>query len=206
MIQNIVFDMGNVLIKYNPAGTLKDLGLSDSDAEIILREFFACKEWREVDRGTMSPEEAFVFVRKRLPEQLADFVYNIAIKESFLNLVPPSEEMEELVREIKKAGYKTFLLSNTPQNFYEFKKNYPVMELLDGIIISADLKIIKPEKEIFEALFKKYDLIPEECFFIDDMPVNVEGAKAAGMDGYCFALSRDSVDSLRTVLRRYIKI
>ena len=64
--------------------------------------------------------------------------------------------------------------------------NIPALSLLDGLFISALYGYIKPEKEIYEAFFKKFSLVPEECFFIDDNAVNIEAAKKLGMDGYVY--------------------
>lgn len=54
------------------------------------------------------------------------------------------------------------------------------------MLISADYKLLKPEKEIYLALYEKFSLNPEECFFIDDVQKNIDGARETGMDGHCY--------------------
>ncbi|HBG12796.1 MAG TPA: HAD family phosphatase, partial [Clostridium sp.] len=56
----------------------------------------------------------------------------------------------------------------------------------DGRLFSAEVKCLKPQKEMYGHLFERFHLKPEECFFIDDLSMNIEGARGCGMDGYCF--------------------
>jgi len=63
----------------------------------------------------------------------------------------------------------------------------PAIDCFDGIFFSAEVKCMKPQKEMYEHFFERFGLKPEECFFIDDLERNIQGAKACGMDGYCFA-------------------
>ena len=74
----------------------------------------------------------------------------------------------------------------------------PAIDCFDGILFSSQEKCIKPEKEIFERLLEKFALKPSECFFIDDIEENIQGARACGMDGYCFA--DQDVEKLKNVL------
>ena len=98
-----------------------------------------------------------------------------------------TQKVEELkIIRLKKAGYKTYLLSNASPRFFDVYQNYPAICQLDGFFISALYKLIKPQPEIYEAFCKKFDVKPEECFFIDDMKANIEGAKAYGMQGFVF--------------------
>lgn len=60
------------------------------------------------------------------------------------------------------------------------------LRFFDGYLISCDIKVNKPDKEIYQSLLRKYDLIAQECLFIDDLVQNVEGAKAVGLEGYVF--------------------
>ena len=71
--------------------------------------------------------------------------------------------------------------------------------MFDGVLISADYKLLKPEKEIYLALYDKFSLKPEECYFIDDVQKNIDGAKATGMDGHCYY--HGDIEILRTAMR-----
>ena len=112
----------------------------------------------------------------------------------------PLESMGELVRELKEMGYGIYLCSNASVRLLECYRIIPGIECFDGILFSAEVKCIKPQKEMYQHLFDRFQLKPEECFFIDDVMVNIEGARACGMDGYCFADGDEA--ALRAALKR----
>ena len=72
--------------------------------------------------------------------------------------------------------------SRLPEYFVRF----PGSRYFDGRIVSADWRLLKPQHEIYETLFREYGLRPGECFFVDDLNINIEGALCAGMDGTVF--------------------
>ena len=112
----------------------------------------------------------------------------------------PMESMGELVRELKAMGYGIYLCSNASERLLECYRIIPGIECFDGILFSAEVKCVKPQKEMYQHLFERFHLKPEECFFIDDVMLNIEGARACGMDGYCFADGDEA--ALRAALKR----
>ncbi len=188
--------MGGVLIDFNPEKTMHE-HFSEKTAEILLREFFRNELWNEKDRGTLSGEEFVEMKRKLIPDEVFE-----KAREMIINLFPymtPFPKMYDLIKELKKGGYGIYLLSNAGKEFHEERKNIPALEMFDGVIISADYKIIKPEKEIYLKLFEKYGLMAEECFFIDDVQKNIDGASAVGMKGHCY--SHGDTEILKEALR-----
>jgi len=184
MINNIVFDMGNVLVLYDPRIYIKTFCSDESDAEMIYREVFNSVEWIMDDRGTITEQAAISSICKRLPKHLYDTVQDIFA--NWHNDIPPFPEIEELVARLKSEGYKIFLLSNTGKSYYRYRINVPALKYFDGEFISADWHMLKPEREIYLAFCGHFRLIPAECFFIDDNSQNVEGAIRAGMQGAVF--------------------
>lgn len=183
MIKNIIFDMGGVLIDYNPEKTL--YGMFDkATADILLKEIFRNKIWADKDRGVIFPEEIMAAKKDVIPEavyeKVSEMVYN------FYPCMPPFEQMYGFVKKLKDNGYGIYLLSNASSDFHIRRQGIPALSLFDGVIVSADYKLLKPEKEIYEKLFSEFSLKPEECFFIDDVQANIDGAIAAGMDGHCY--------------------
>lgn len=184
MIRNIIFDMGGVLIDYNPEKTL--YGLFDADtAQLLLREIFRNEIWTEKDRGTVSAEDIIKLKAPVIPASVFDKVCEMV--RNFYPYMPPFEKMYDFVKLLKEKGYGIYLLSNASSDFHERRKDIPALSLFDGVLISADYKLIKPEKEIYLALYEKFSLKPEECFFIDDVQKNIDAAKATGMDGHCYS-------------------
>ncbi len=183
MIKNIIFDMGGVLIDYNPEKTL--YGLFDSDtAQLLLHEIFRNEIWSEKDRGTVSAEDIIKLKAPVIPDSVFEKVCEMVL--NFYPYMPPFEKMYDLIKLLKEKGYGIYLLSNASSDFHERRKGIPALSLFDGVLISADYKLIKPEREIYLALYEKFSLKPEECFFIDDVQKNIDAAKATGMDGHCY--------------------
>ena len=105
--------------------------------------------------------------------------------------------MADLARELKALGYPLYLLSNAGTNQKDYWPLIPGSECFDGRLISADVRLLKPEPEIYRLLYETFSLKPEECFFIDDAPGNIEGAFETGMPGFVF---RGDVGKLRAAL------
>ena len=143
MIRNIVFDMGNVLIRFDPPYFMDRAGITDpEDRELILRELFLSVEWAQMDAGTLTEETAEPLILARIPEKLkskvSDLLYHWADRRDEI------PGMKELVRRLKEAGYGIYLLSNASAAQHEYWPKFPVSRLFDGKLISCDVKIVKP--------------------------------------------------------------
>ena len=185
MIRNIVFDMGHVLVYFSPKTFIERLGVSEEDGRRLLREVFKDRELVQLDRGTLSEEDAVRAICGRLPGRLHEAVRELVCgwwKRPLL----PVEGMAELLGELKGLGYGIYLLSNANRQLPQYFERIPGAGYFDGRIVSADWLLLKPQREIYEKLYEVYDLKPEECFFIDDQPANIEGAWCTGMDGAVF--------------------
>lgn len=183
MIKNIIFDMGGVLIDYNPEKTLYSM-FDKETADILLREIFRNSVWADKDRGIIFPDEIMEQKKAVIPAEVYDKVYEMV--DNFYPYMPPFEKMYDLIKQLKETSYGIYLLSNASSDFHERRSGIPALSLFDGVLISADYKLLKPEKEIYLSLYEKFSLKPEECFFIDDVQKNIDGARATGMDGHCY--------------------
>ena len=196
MIKNVIFDMGGVLIDYNPEKTLYSL-FDKENAEILLREIFRNPVWSDKDRGIVFPEDIMAAKKAVIPAEIYDKTAELV--ENFFPYMPPFPKMYDLVKELKGKGYGIYLLSNASSDFHERRKGIPALEMFDGVVVSADYKLLKPEKEIYLTLYEKFSLRPEECYFIDDVQKNIDGAAATGMDGHCYY--HGDVEILRAAMR-----
>ena len=185
MIRNVVFDMGNGLIHWKPNLFVEDLGVPEGDRALLLREVFGSVEWIQMDRGTLSMEDGLDVICRRLPERLRGPARELTLN-WWRRWLLPVEGMADLVRELKGLGYGIYLLSNAKLDLPLYFDRIPGSECFDGKIVSADWKLLKPQPEIYETLLREYGLRAEECFFIDDLNINIEGAWLVGMDGAIF--------------------
>ena len=194
--KTLVFDMGNVLITFDTHAILAGRGLDREEIDIFTETVFRSPEWREYDRGTVE-KSAFLRPIGLLPPKLAALAKDMILDHVFGEVyMPPFPATQELVRRAKLAGYSLYLLSNAGQDFYVYKKKIPALDSFDGLFISSDWKLLKPDREIYLAFLEKFSLCAQDCLFIDDMQVNIDGAKAVGMDGVCFNAARDPIEKL----------
>ena len=187
--------MGGVLIDYVPARFVDLLGLEGEDKALLLREVFNTVEWVQMDRGAKTEEEAAAVMKRNLPARLHGAVDRLVFWWELE--MRPMEGMEALVKELKGLGYPVYLLSNASLRQPEYFDRIPGSQYFDGKIVSAFYKLLKPQPEIFRLLTQKFGLNLEECFFVDDLAANVEGAVNEGLSGAVF----HGVEDLRKKLR-----
>jgi len=185
MIRNIVFDMGKVMIEFNPARFMDRAGIEDpEDRKLIMNELFMSVEWAQMDEGTLEEKTAEPLILARIPQRLQE-----SVRELLYNWAFPREQipgMEDLVRRLKESGYGIYLLSNASTMQHVYWPKIPVSRYFDGKLISCDVGVVKPSREIYRIFTEKFSLNPEECLFVDDAPANVAGAIACGWQGIVF--------------------
>lgn len=198
MIKNIVFDMGKVLVDYSASLVCEHYIEDFLDRERVCTAVFQSQEWVLMDMGLFTEEQALKHICGRLPERLHESAM-LCLRDWHIYNMQTMTEMDPLIRELKAKGYGVYICSNAQIRLLDIWKDLiPAAECFDGVLYSADVKCIKPQKEIYHHLFQRFDLKPEECFFIDDLDHNIAAARECGMDGYCFA--DGDVKKLRDVL------
>lgn len=184
MIRNIIFDMGQVLKKYDPYACITPYVENREDAERIYNSCFASPEWQRLDAGTIRYEDALAVWKKRIPERLAGNLESII--DNWDRYLPDLPETCDLVRRLSEKGYRLFLLSNVSVRFDRIRKSFPALEFMSGAVLSAYEKVTKPDRRIYEILLERYHLNPTESVFIDDVQANVDGAESVGIRGIRF--------------------
>ena len=192
MIKNVVFDFGNVLIKYDPTYIASQYVSDPEDLELIVEVLFDRLYWDKLDDDTITDEELVSAVCARLPARLHEIS-----KEIYYNWphhLPPIPGMWELVRRIKeKYGVRIFLLSNVGSYFVKFKDEFSVFAEMDKCIFSATVGHAKPNPDMYEYLVKACNILPEETFFVDDNEKNVLAARDFGIKSYLFDGDADAL-------------
>ncbi len=183
MIKNVILDMGNVLLSYEPesyAGILS----SKKAAPFILKELYLGEDWPKQDLGLVGKEELYELVKPRVPEEYhEDLRKNVY---GWSDLMRPIPGAADFLKEMKAEGYRLFVLSNAGVDFHEYFPRHYDVSLFDGLVVSCDLHITKPDRRIYESLLESYGLKAEECIFADDLPRNVAGAETLGIHGFLF--------------------
>ena len=191
-IKNIILDMGNVLLDYDPERILDTFCDIEEAREVITKELFEGPEWIMADEGKIHEEDKYVLVKERVPEQYHEALRKCA--EGWPETMIPVDGARDFVELIKNKGYGVYVLSNAADNLrsYFFRRFLPE-NMFDGVVVSAEVKMVKPDKEIYDYILEKYNLIPEECLFIDDRADNIDAAKKIGINGHLFRNDYDIV-------------
>ncbi|MBR6770984.1 MAG: HAD family phosphatase [Lachnospiraceae bacterium] len=179
MIQTIIFDIGNVLAEFAWRQYFQAYGYSAEVLKRIAAATVGSRLWGEYDRGVLSDEEmieSFVQNDPGIEKELRESLKNVK------GMVVRYEYAVPWVKELKERGYQVLVLSNFGRKAYEeCKEALDFMEYMDGGILSWQVKVIKPEPEIYQLLIEKYSLIPENCVFLDDLEENLEAARKFGI-------------------------
>ena len=183
MIRNIVFDIGMVLIGFEPFDWLKSMFNAET-ADRIAYAVYGSGHWEELDKAILSEEEILELFIAEAPDLRAE------ITEAFDRVgecVKKKNWPVPLIDLLKENGYSVYFLSNMSEHVINSNHAaFAFTEHMDGGIWSCDVHMIKPDPGIYKCLFDKYGLIPEECLFIDDNPPNIAMAKKLGMKGIVF--------------------
>jgi putative hydrolase of the HAD superfamily len=193
MIKNVIFDIGNVLLNFEPKVYVQSKIIEDK-VEEIYDSIFKSEEWPMLDRGTISEEEAKANIINRKIEN-EDFINSVF--ENWYDILTPIEGSVEVLKKLKEKGYKVFYLSNFHLAAFEYViKKYDFFELFDGGVVSYKENLIKPEKEIYEKVIHNYKINPSETVFIDDMQENVKVAMKQGIKGIVLENTKNLRDEL----------
>ena len=180
MIKNLIFDVGSVLIGYRWKEMLtNDFGIEDSHAEEIGHRMFEDPIWEDFDRGSVDTDELIDHYCGLYPEDSATIKRMILEGE---RMMVRRDTLWKRIEELKESGFKIFILSNYSEFLFEkHTEPIPFMDKLDGMVVSYEVHMLKPEPGIYEHILKKYSLVPEDCLFFDDRQENVDAAIKMGI-------------------------
>ena len=195
---DIILDMGNVLLEWNKDKILRGVVKTEKDYMILDKAIFQSGLWERLDLGTLTREELVLKV-----VSLIGSIYQEKVQEVVWNWPSYIEiytEVFPLLARLKEKGHRIFVLSNTSPVFYELLEEQlsPLNEILDGFVLSCDIKAVKPDRKIFEEILHKYDLNAENCIFLDDVKDNTKMAESLGIKAYQVKKRSDVVDILKT--------
>ena len=201
MIQNIIFDIGNVLASFRWKDLFKELGFTgDKFDRIAAATVLHPTMWNEFDRSLMPDEEIIAKCIERAPE------YEQEIRLLFSKtelLVEEYTYSYDWIKSLKEQGYSVYLLSNYGKTSFEAARDHgrlSFLPLVDGGVISYEVKIVKPEPGIYEALLAKYRLKAEESVFLDDRADNITAAEQLGFHGIVVESYKQAAEALNQIL------
>lgn len=182
MIKNVIFDFGNVIAKFDGKTIIEKIYGGSASFDELAPIIF--ENWSALDSGDADYDEYTNRAVERVPAALIEPT-KIFFRDWYKYL-PYTDGIEEVIETLKNDGYRLYILSNAPSYFSQKSSSFKVTEKFDGIIFSGDIKLVKPDRRIYETLLERFSLKPEECVFADDLEQNIEAARTLGINGYLF--------------------
>ena len=185
MIKNVIFDIGMVLLAFDWDEYVHRL-FNDEETEkaVTAATWHNSEAWRELDKEVLSAEEVCRLFEK------AGKGYEAQVRLAFERMGEcPVQQPYTVpwIKELKAKGLNVYYLSNYSHYLMDACPDaLSFTEHMDGGIYSCEVKLTKPDPEIYRRLCEKYSLVPEECLFIDDLAANVEGARSCGLNAIQF--------------------
>jgi 2-haloacid dehalogenase len=193
----VVFDLGGVLIDWNPRYLYRKLFDGDDAAmERFLAEV-TTPEWNGLQDAGRTWADAVASLTREHPEH-AELIAAYAERwpETLGEAIHPTVE---ILDELRRTGVRLFALSNwSAETFPIARPRYPFLEWFDGIVISGEVRIAKPDARVYRHLLERHSLEPATTVFIDDSEANVDAARALGM----IAIRFEGAAALRRALGR----
>lgn len=200
MIRNIIFDVGKVLVDYDPSAYLKAYDFTPEEESAIYRVIFAAPVWDDLDRGVKPVSQ----IREECAAQVIP-EYRDDLRHAFDQYSPSLTKLDYAIpwiEELKGRGFHVYYLSNYSDWMVE--KSRPALDFLpytDGGLFSYEVKQIKPEAEIFYSLIARFPaIVPEESVFLDDKEPNVRTAVRLGFRGIVFRDYEQGTAELERIL------
>lgn len=197
VIKNVVFDVGNVIVRWAPLEIVRLTFCNVEQPEALAKKVFMSDIWLDLNRGFLTENEAKHRYQLELdfsPQDCDRLFYYV--KQSLIELYGSVD----LIKKVKAAGYGVYALTDNVVEIVDFlKAEYDFWPLFDAATVSADLGLLKPQPEIYHSLLNSNQLIAEQCVFLDDMPHNVEGAKSVGMHAIQFLSAEQAESELKAL-------
>lgn len=180
----VVFDVGNVLIRWDPLLVYREM-IPDDEKRAWFMQNVCTAAWNlEQDRGR-SWEEAVALLVASHPEWESQIrAYDERWHEAVPGII---EDSVAVLAELKQRGEKVYAITNfSREKWAECLIRFPFLQSFDGVVVSAHERVIKPDPAIYEILLQRYGLSAPDCIFIDDSAKNIEAARGVGMKAVHF--------------------
>jgi len=180
---NLIFDIGNVICEWNPEALLKGIFDTPEQQQMALNSIIQHPDWIMLDKGLIDIEQAIENAASR------STLDKNAIRRVYLETpasLTPHEPVVTAIHDLKSHGYRLYVLSNMQRHSWSWlSRRYDFWSLFDGIVVSFEIHMVKPELEIYQHITCRFGLDPATTLFLDDMPVNIDAARKFGMQTIC---------------------
>lgn len=180
----LIFDLGNVLIDFSPYSIVSSYTNDVQTIQTLVSEIFLKQEWLDLDQGIMSFDVAKKQILERLDPSLHDLALNIL--DTWYDHLTERPYFPDLLKELKAMDYRLVLFSNAAVCFHDYQERIAALAYFDHKVISADIKLSKPDTEFYRVACDMLQIDPKSAFFIDDSMANIQAAQAFGIDAFWY--------------------
>ena len=197
-IRNVIFDFGGVLVEWRPDEIIDAFYAEPELREAIRTHVFQHDDWTAMDRGEIDEFVAVQRFAARMARPEAEMHALLAyVRES----LTPIASSVALLGELRQRAYTLYGLSNMPEPvFAHLQSRHDFFGLFDGIVVSAAVRLVKPDPAIYEHLRDRFEIDFAESVFIDDLPRNIESARRLGLAAIQFRSPEQVREELATLL------
>ncbi|MBR3116915.1 MAG: HAD family phosphatase [Bacilli bacterium] len=202
MIKNIIFDFGNVIGRFDHLECIKNFTNNEEEIKFLDENVINSPEWLKyghMDSGLVTYDAIIKLINDRTNNIYPELVSNLV--NNYYKYITISDDIINIVKELKNKGYNIYLLSNTSDPVINEFKDHEIFKYFDGFVLSCKINMLKPNNGIYEYILNKYNLIPEECLFIDDREDNMATANRFGINGRY--VNKDDVEDIKKILKEY---
>jgi len=197
-MRNVIFDVGGVLLDWNPGRVLEGYYADAAERAAMKEVIFHHADWVEFDRGALSESALLERVGARAGRPVPELV---SLFEAIRVSLQPKADSIALLASLGARRVPLYCLSNMPaESFAYLGKRFDFWRHFHGIVISGEVRMAKPQAEIFEYLLNRYGLKAADTVFVDDYPVNVSAAKALGFHTVLFQNAPQCEAALREIV------
>lgn len=176
---NIIFDIGNVICDWDPRGLIDEIFESPDEQEEAMEKVIMHSDWRLLDRGVITLEQAFAAAKQRSsldPGKIEQVMAGVPAT------LKPNEQVVQAIHDLHARGYPLFVLSNMPEHSWQYlAQHFDFWHLFKSRVLSFEIKLIKPDPAIFDYILSEFDLDPSQTVFLDDIDANTLAASKKGI-------------------------
>ncbi len=181
MIKNVVFDIGNVLVKWDPFTVISSI-FPEQDPQAIYQKMYPA--WLDLNLGKLSEPQAILIYQQKLNTSI-EKINKLLFELKHAQVMLPG--MRELLHALYTRNIPLYSITDNVKELLEYHSKYSnFLHYFKGIVSSSDLGSLKPSPKNYQYLLDHYQLQAKECVFIDDLMANVNGAIAVGMYAFQF--------------------
>jgi putative hydrolase of the HAD superfamily len=200
MIRNVIFDVGNVFVRWSPSEVIRrcfNLAPESEENRQRAESLFRSPIWTRLNLGELTQVEAELAYQTQFgltKAETANLFFHVMDHQDLI------DGTESIARRLQQAGYRLFGLTDNVQEIVaHLKMRYQFWDLLEGAVVSSEVGLMKPDQAIFRHIVKTFNLTTSETVFLDDYQANVDGARSIGMEACLFTTPNRCEQDLHTL-------